>query len=78
MSITITDSVLLGLLRQPPGDAVVQAPDGEPVAAAHAGRVGLPPPGWKSPFTDERLAELRKQRDGRPLSDILRDIGARP
>jgi hypothetical protein len=29
-----------------------------------------------SPVSDEEIEELRKQRTGRPLSDILKDLGA--
>ena len=32
------------------------------------------PPGTKSPITEEDRRENRKQLDGRPLSDILRDL----
>ena len=37
--------------------------------AEHAGRV-------QSPHSREELEELRKQRQGRPLADILKDLGA--
>ena len=30
-----------------------------------------------SPFTREDLEEFRKQQTGRPLADILRDLGAK-
>ncbi|HZZ29586.1 MAG TPA: hypothetical protein VFE46_16435 [Pirellulales bacterium] len=37
----------------------------------------VPPPGTiKSPISDEELEELRKQRTGTPLADVLKRIGA--
>jgi hypothetical protein len=38
---------------------------------------GKPPPGYKSPFTDEQIEEFRKQPDGRSLADILGDLNKR-
>ena len=29
-----------------------------------------------SPYTDKEIEELRKQRTGRPLAEILKDLGA--
>ncbi len=31
--------------------------------------------GIRSPFTDEELQRRRQQRTGRPLADILKDLG---
>jgi len=79
VSITITDLALLDEIRRSPGETALESPDGEPVGAAHVAHIGLPPPGWKSPFSDEEMAERRKDRTpGRPLADILRDLRARP
>jgi hypothetical protein len=39
------------------------------------------PPGllkYLSPYSDAEIEELRKQRTGRPLKEILRDLGSRP
>jgi len=36
--------------------------------------IGVPPPGAKPPFSDEELELFGKNRDGRPLADILRDL----
>ena len=36
-----------------------------------------PPGGWRSPFSDEEIRQrLKEPRSGRPLADILRDLGA--
>ena len=38
------------------------------------------PPGtlkYLSPFSDEEIEELRKQRTGRPLKEILKDLESR-
>lgn len=76
MSITITDPVLLDQIRQASGVVDVRDPDGRVIAAITVPNEGRMPPSVKSPFTPDQLAEFRKQRTGRPLADILRDIGA--
>jgi hypothetical protein len=40
--------------------------------------LGKLPPGVTPPFTDAARAEMRKQRTGRPLNDILRDLDGGP
>jgi hypothetical protein len=77
MSITITDPNLLAQLRQA-GDVVeLKDPDGNVLGRFSVEGLGKLPPGVKSPFTDEERAEMRKERTGRPLKDILRDLEAR-
>jgi hypothetical protein len=77
MSITITDPALLAQLRQTADVVELKDPDGNVLGTfANEGR-GRLPPGVKSPFTDEQRAAMRKERTGRPLKDILRDLGAR-
>jgi len=77
MSITITDPALLAQLRQA-GDLVeLKDPDGNVLGTFAVEGRGQLPPGVKSPFTDEQRAEMRKERTGRPLKDILRDLPAR-
>lgn len=76
MSITINDPNLLSQLST--GDQVeLKDPSGNLLGVFVPRGLGVPPPGVKSPFTDEELAELRKQRTGRPLKDILRDLEAK-
>lgn len=77
MNVTITDPTLIDQLRQANDTVTFQTPDGQVVAVMTVGNPGRLPPGVKSPFTDEQRAEMRKERTGRPLSDILRDLGAR-
>jgi len=77
MSITITDPKLLEQLMQA-GDTVdLVGPDGKRLGQFLIEYPGSPPPGFKIPFTEAELDELSKQRDGRPLADILRDLEAR-
>ena len=74
MSVTINDPSLLSQfatgneveLKDPSGNRLgIFVPDG----------LGKLPPGVKSPFTEEEMAERRKgPKTGRPLSDILRDL----
>jgi hypothetical protein len=77
MSITITDPGLLAQLRQAAEVVELRDPDGNVLGRFTAAGLGKLPPGVKSPFTDEQRAEMRKQRSGRPLKDILRDLEGR-
>ena len=76
MSITITDPGLLALLRQAGHTVELKDPDGNVLGLFAIEGLGRLPPGVTSPFTDEQRAEMRKERTGRPLKDILRDLGA--
>lgn len=76
MSITITDPGLLNQLRQASDTLELKDPDGRVLGRFVVEGLGRLPPGVKSPFTDEERAERRKQRTGRPLKDILRDLEA--
>lgn len=77
MSITITDSALIEQLRRINGDVELKDPSGSVLGRFVADNRFKLPPGVKSPFTEEQLQELRKQRGGRPLADILRDLEKR-
>ena len=77
MSITITDPVLLAEIARADGTVDVLDAGGTRIARIERVADGKLPPGVKSPFTAEQIQELRKQRDGRPLADILRDLEAR-
>jgi hypothetical protein len=74
MSITISDPALLAQLAAIQGEVELKDPSGRTVAKATREWDGKLPPGVKSPFSDAELAELRKQRSGRPLADILTDL----
>src|SRR5262249_62392755 len=76
MSITVTDPALLAQFAT--GDSVeLKDPSGKLLGVFVPEGLGKLPPGVKSPFSEQELAELRKQRTGRPLADILRDLEAR-
>lgn len=77
MSITITDPGLLAQLRQAAAVIELKDPDGNVLGTFAGEGLGKLPPGVKSPFTEEEMAERRKQRTGRPLKDILADLRAR-
>jgi hypothetical protein len=34
------------------------------------------PPGWRSPFSDEEIQRRRQEKGGRPLAEVLKDLGA--
>lgn len=72
-TITITDPALVEqLLRD--GAGVFRDASGRVLMKFRATAIGEPPPGVVSPFTEEVLAERRKDLTGRPLADILRDL----
>jgi hypothetical protein len=77
MSVTVTDPVLLSQLAA--GDEVELAdPSGRVLGTFVPSGLGKLPPGVRSPFSDEEMAERRKgPQIGRPLADILRDLQAR-
>jgi hypothetical protein len=77
MSITISDPALLAQLAAIQGEVELKDPSGRTVAKATTEWTGKLPQGAKSPFSDEQMAEFRKQRTGRPLADILADLRAR-
>lgn len=77
MSIVITDPSLLAQLRGAADVIELTDPEGNVLGRFAAETLGKLPPGVKSPFSPEEMAERRKTRTGRPLTDILRDLGAR-
>jgi hypothetical protein len=77
MSITISDPNLLAQLRQADDVVELKDPDGKVLGRFRVEGLGKLPPGVKSPFTDAERAEMRKERSGRPLKDILRDLESR-
>jgi hypothetical protein len=77
VSITITDPELIDQLLSVSEVVEVKDASGRVLGTFAAEPFGKPPPGFKSPFTDEQLDEFAKQRTGRPLADILRDLEKR-
>ena len=77
MSITVTDASLLAQLTGASDVVELKDPAGRVIGTFAAEGLGRLPPGVRSPFTDEQLAELRKQRTGRPLADVLKDLRER-
>lgn len=77
MSITVTDPKLLAQLTGASEVVELTDPAGRVIGTFAAEGLGQLPPGVRSPFTDEQLADLRKQRTGRPLTDVLRDLRER-
>jgi hypothetical protein len=74
MSITITDPALLAQFAAAE-EVELKGPDGQVIGRFVAEYPGRLPPGVKSPFTDEQMADRRKQdRSGRPLTNVLRDL----
>lgn len=76
MSITITDPVLIAQLRAA-GSVELKDPDGNVIGQFATEVFGQLPPGFEPPFTPEQRAAMRKERTGRPLADIIRDLEAR-
>ena len=77
MSITITDPALVAQLLNSDGTIELRNAEGRVLGQFTAEGLCKLPPGVKSPFTEEQMQELRRQRGGRPLKDILRDLKER-
>ncbi len=77
MSITVTDPSLLSQLTTQ-AEVELKDPSGKVLGVFVPGGLGKLPPGVKSPFSDEEMAERRKApKVGRQLADILRDLEKR-
>jgi len=74
-AITITDPALIEQLLHE-GCGEFRDPTGRVLMRFTATLSGDLPPGVVPPFTEEVLAERRKDLTGRPLADILRDLRA--
>lgn len=74
MTIRVTDPNLVALLLQAEDVVELTDAEGRVLGTFAAENVGVPPPGVKSPFSEEEIAERRKQRTGRPIEDILKDL----
>jgi len=77
MSITINDPTLLAQFKATTGVVEIRDPAGNVIGQFETTGDGKLPPGVKSPFSDEELAQFRKERTGRPLAEILRDLRER-
>jgi hypothetical protein len=78
MTFTTSDPKLKEYAAAHPGETIeIVADDGTRIGTFTAHGRHCLPPGVKSPFTDEEMAELRKQRGGRKLADIMRDLKER-
>jgi len=67
MSITITDPTLLAQLTAAPGFVEFRDPDGRVIGTFFLEGYGKPPPGVKSPISDEEFEDARKEPSS-PLS----------
>jgi len=72
-NITITDSALLKQLADTDGPITFRDPSGNVVLMID-GRFGVPPAGSAPPFSKEELERQSRNREGRPLADILSDL----
>lgn len=61
MSITITDPALLAQFAAAPGVVQIRHPDGRVLGTFFVPGYGMPPPGVKSPISDEEFEEARKE-----------------
>ncbi len=75
-AITITDPAVLELLQQG-GEVEIKDANGQVLGTFSLGLKLVPPPGVKSPFSDEEIARRRAIREGRSLDEILRDLEGR-
>lgn len=73
-SLTISDPELLAKLAAAPGFIEIRDPGGRVVGTFFLEGYGKAPPGVKSPISDERFEETRKQTGGKPLVEILKQF----
>jgi hypothetical protein len=71
--IVISDPDLLVKLATAAGQIVFQTADGHHIRTVEP-IVGSTPAKFKCPFTDEELDEFSKERTGRPLESIFKDL----
>jgi hypothetical protein len=64
-TIVISDPELLAKLSTAVGQIVFRGPSGDTVKTAEVVANGTPPPGVKSPISDEEFEEARKSPDSR-------------
>ncbi len=76
-SIIISDPQLLAQLASVTGNIELRDAAGTLVGQFSQRNPGALPPGVKSPISDDELMELRKQRSGKPLTEILKRIEGR-
>lgn len=72
-TIVISDPELLAKLAAAQGQIVFQTADGHHVRTVEPVAVGTATK-FKSPFTDKELDEFSKERTGRSLAEILKDL----
>ena len=77
IEITITDPDLIAKLAAANGQIVFRGPTGDPVKTVQTVGRMVPPPGVKSPISDEEFEEARKQPGGSPLSEVWKRIHER-
>lgn len=75
-TITISDPELLAKLAAAEGQTVFRGPSGEAVKTVSTVLRFAPPPGVKSPISDEEFEEARQQTGGKPLAEILKRLQA--
>lgn len=75
MSITINDPALLAQLAAAPGVVEIRDPDGRVIGTFFVPGYGVPPPGVKSPISDEEFEEARKSPDsGTTLAELFKRL----
>ncbi len=73
-SIIISDPQLLAQFASVTGIIELRDAAGTLVGQFSQRNPGSLPPGVKSPISDAELVELRKQRTGKPLSEIMKRL----
>ena len=75
MSITINDPALLAQFAGAPGVVEIRDPDGRVIGTFFVPGYGVPPPGVKSPISNEEFEEARKSPDsGITLAELFKRL----
>jgi hypothetical protein len=75
-ALTISDPELLAKLAAAPGFIELRDPAGRVLGTFFLDGYGKPPPGIKSPISDEEFEEARKQTGGKSLAEIMKRLQA--
>jgi hypothetical protein len=73
-TLTISDPELLAKFAAAPGFLEIRDPSGRVLGTFFLDGYGVPPPGVKSPISDEEFEKARKQSGGKPLAEILKRL----
>jgi hypothetical protein len=73
-TIVITDPTLLAQIAAAQGQIVFRGPTGNTIKTAEVVANQDLLAKYKCPYTEEQLAEFSKQRTGRPIGEVIKEL----